>query len=198
MVACETAIRGACAKARSKITLWPARSSSLGLIFVCAPRKPMRSARVDSKVINTMLGLPAARAQTGEKLSRTSAPSRNPENFSRAHRNMNSVYLSAYSVSSVVQWIGYTNNDGCAVLHCGRLLLETRTRKLCLTLTLCAAATLLCACQRPAKWLGDQKLIILGIDGMDPQLLKRFMAEGQTPNFSPHAPKASVRMTTPN
>jgi predicted AlkP superfamily phosphohydrolase/phosphomutase len=109
---------------------------------------------------------------------------------------MNSVYLSAYSVSSVVQWIGYTNNDGCAVLHCGRLLLKTRTRKLCLTLTLCAAATLLFACQRPAKWHGDQKLIILGIDGMDPQLLKRFMAEGRMPNFSALAAKGSFRLLT--
>ena len=30
----------------------------------------------------------------------------------------------------------------------------------------------------------DQRLIILGIDGMDPQLLHRFMREGKMPNFA--------------
>lgn len=31
---------------------------------------------------------------------------------------------------------------------------------------------------------GDRRLIILGIDGMDPQLLHRFMREGKMPNFA--------------
>jgi predicted AlkP superfamily phosphohydrolase/phosphomutase len=35
-----------------------------------------------------------------------------------------------------------------------------------------------------AKSYGDQRLIILGIDGMDPQLLHRFMREGKMPNFA--------------
>ena len=38
-----------------------------------------------------------------------------------------------------------------------------------LSLLVCATAVLLLSCQ-PRKWHGDQKLIILGIDGMDPQL----------------------------
>ena len=46
------------------------------------------------------------------------------------------------------------------------------------------------------KWHGDQKLIILGIDGMDPQLLKKFMAEGRMPNFSALAQKGSFRLLT--
>jgi predicted AlkP superfamily phosphohydrolase/phosphomutase len=74
--------------------------------------------------------------------------------------------------------------------------LKTRTGKLCLALTLCTAATLLLSCQRPAQWHGDQKLIILGIDGMDPQLLTRFMAEGKMPNFSQLAAKGSFRLLT--
>jgi predicted AlkP superfamily phosphohydrolase/phosphomutase len=35
-----------------------------------------------------------------------------------------------------------------------------------------------------AKSYGDRRLIILGIDGMDPQLLHRFMREGKMPNFA--------------
>jgi len=40
-----------------------------------------------------------------------------------------------------------------------------------------------CRSARP-NWRGDQRLIILGIDGMDPQLLHRFIAEGKMPNFA--------------
>ena len=36
----------------------------------------------------------------------------------------------------------------------------------------------------PAHSRSDQRLIILGIDGMDPQLLHRFMREGKMPNFA--------------
>ena len=39
------------------------------------------------------------------------------------------------------------------------------------------------SCQRAGgEWHGDQKLIILGIDGMDPQLLERFIKDGKMPN----------------
>ncbi len=68
-------------------------------------------------------------------------------------------------------------------------------RKLVLSLLVCVAAALLISCQ-PRKWHGDQKLIILGIDGMDPQLLKKFMAEGKMPNFSALAQKGSFRLLT--
>jgi predicted AlkP superfamily phosphohydrolase/phosphomutase len=61
---------------------------------------------------------------------------------------------------------------------------------------LCIAVALSLSCQRPAKWRGDQKLIILGIDGMDPQLLKRFMAEGRMPNFSALSARGSFRLLT--
>ena len=49
---------------------------------------------------------------------------------------------------------------------------------------------------RQTKWQGDEKLIILGIDGMDPQLLRRFMSEGKMPNFSALAQKGSFRELT--
>jgi predicted AlkP superfamily phosphohydrolase/phosphomutase len=43
------------------------------------------------------------------------------------------------------------------------------------------------------EWPGQQKLIILGIDGMDPQLLRRFMSEGKMPNFARLAQEGSFR-----
>ena len=55
---------------------------------------------------------------------------------------------------------------------------------------LCLAFISLFSCQQ-RKWQGDQKVIVLGIDGMDPQLLRKFMAEGKMPNFSALAAKGS-------
>lgn len=45
-------------------------------------------------------------------------------------------------------------------------------------------ATLPSCRSAPAHSLSDQRLIILGIDGMDPQLLHQFMREGKMPNFA--------------
>jgi hypothetical protein len=70
-----------------------------------------------------------------------------------------------------------------------------RIRNLVLCLLVCATAALSLSCQS-RKWQGDQKLIILGIDGMDPQLLKRFIAEGKMPNFSALARTGSFRLLT--
>jgi predicted AlkP superfamily phosphohydrolase/phosphomutase len=48
-----------------------------------------------------------------------------------------------------------------------------------------AASALLPSCRSArANPDNDRRLIILGIDGMDPQLLHRFMREGRMPNFS--------------
>src|SRR6266403_774488 len=49
---------------------------------------------------------------------------------------------------------------------------------------LLASALSLLSCQRANRWRGHNKLIVLGIDGMDPQLLKRFIQEGKMPNFA--------------
>ena len=50
------------------------------------------------------------------------------------------------------------------------------------------------ACHRSqGRWQGQHKLIILGIDGMDPQLLRQFMREGKMPNFSKLAEQGSFR-----
>jgi len=70
-----------------------------------------------------------------------------------------------------------------------------RIQKLFLSLLVCAVAALLFSCQS-RKWQGDHKLIILGIDGMDPQLLRKYMAEGRMPNFASLAKKGSFRELT--
>src|SRR5689334_1088076 len=43
---------------------------------------------------------------------------------------------------------------------------------------------------------GDRRLIILGIDGMDPQLLHRFTREGKMPNFAKLAAQGDFRPLT--
>jgi predicted AlkP superfamily phosphohydrolase/phosphomutase len=59
---------------------------------------------------------------------------------------------------------------------------------------LCAGAALLVSFHRTSgPWQGEQKLIILGIDGMDPQLLTRFMQEGRMPNFAKLASQGSFK-----
>jgi predicted AlkP superfamily phosphohydrolase/phosphomutase len=64
-------------------------------------------------------------------------------------------------------------------------------------LLLFATTALLLSCQRAGgEWRGEQKLIILGIDGMDPQLLKQFMDEGKMPNFSKLVSQGSFRRLT--
>jgi predicted AlkP superfamily phosphohydrolase/phosphomutase len=56
---------------------------------------------------------------------------------------------------------------------------------------------LLSSCQRArGNWEGKHKLIILGVDGMDPDLLQRFMSEGKMPNFTRLAEEGSFRKLT--
>ena len=59
------------------------------------------------------------------------------------------------------------------------------------------ATLLLYSCERASgDWDGEHKLIILGIDGMDPQLLNKFMQEGKMPNFSRLVQKGSYHTLT--
>jgi predicted AlkP superfamily phosphohydrolase/phosphomutase len=51
------------------------------------------------------------------------------------------------------------------------------------------------SCQR-SRWSGHKKVIVLGIDGMDPQLLKRFIQEGRMPNFASLIQQGSFRELT--
>src|SRR6185503_2192813 len=70
MVACETVVIGAWAKALSKTVPWPASASSCGVRPRVEPRKPMRSARVVSRVTRTTFGRAAASAETVVSASR--------------------------------------------------------------------------------------------------------------------------------
>lgn len=55
---------------------------------------------------------------------------------------------------------------------------------LCLLLLVIGAAALPSCRSARGNSHSDRRLIILGIDGMDPQLLHRFMREGKMPNFA--------------
>ena len=59
-----------------------------------------------------------------------------------------------------------------------------------------AAATLVSCHSARSEWRGEQRLIILGIDGMDPQLLRQFMREGKMPNFAKLAAQGDFRELT--
>ena len=65
-------------------------------------------------------------------------------------------------------------------------------------LALCGAGlSLLVSCKHARGGaLQSRKLIILGIDGLDPDLLTKFMAEGKMPNFARLAERGSFRRLT--
>jgi len=62
---------------------------------------------------------------------------------------------------------------------------------------LSGSTAMLLSCQPArAEWHGEKRLIILGIDGMDPQLLQQFMREGKMPNFTKLAAQGDFRRLT--
>jgi predicted AlkP superfamily phosphohydrolase/phosphomutase len=61
---------------------------------------------------------------------------------------------------------------------------------------LLASIILLPACRNHGIGQSSHKLIILGIDGMDPQLLRQFMQAGKMPNFAKLAAQGSFRELT--
>jgi predicted AlkP superfamily phosphohydrolase/phosphomutase len=65
-------------------------------------------------------------------------------------------------------------------------------------LALCAAGLcLLLSCQHArGRAVASRKLIILGIDGLDPDLLTKFIADGKMPNFAKLAERGSFRRLT--
>jgi predicted AlkP superfamily phosphohydrolase/phosphomutase len=74
--------------------------------------------------------------------------------------------------------------------------LKKISRALSCSLLLIAAAMTPSCQSAPANSYRDQRLIILGIDGMDPQLLHRFMGEGKMPNFAKLEALGSFRPLT--
>jgi len=65
-------------------------------------------------------------------------------------------------------------------------------------LALCAAGLgLLLSCEHARGGaFAARKMIILGVDGLDPDLLTKFMAEGKMPNFARLAEQGSFRRLT--
>jgi predicted AlkP superfamily phosphohydrolase/phosphomutase len=74
--------------------------------------------------------------------------------------------------------------------------MRKRIWSVCL-LALCVAGSgWIVLSQRAHARDSEKKLIILGIDGMDPELLSKFMGEGSLPNFSHLAQEGSFRKLT--
>jgi len=64
-------------------------------------------------------------------------------------------------------------------------------------LVLCGACALfLVSCQRGLRAADSRKMIILGVDGLDPDLLTKFMSDGKMPNFARLAEQGSFRRLT--
>jgi predicted AlkP superfamily phosphohydrolase/phosphomutase len=59
-----------------------------------------------------------------------------------------------------------------------------------------AGALSLLSCQHAQRAANSRKVIILGVDGLDPDLLTRFMAEGKMPNFARLAEQGSFKRLT--
>jgi len=76
------------------------------------------------------------------------------------------------------------------------MLLKLNWARVCALLFCAVAVGLFLSCQRAGGSSGEKKLIILGIDGMDPDLLTKFMAEGKMPNFARLAQQGSFRRLT--
>ena len=76
---------------------------------------------------------------------------------------------------------------------------KTRSKALliCGLFLLAAVALLTLSCNRARAAGGnDARMIVLGIDGMDPQLLDQFMQQGKMPNFARLAAEGSYRKLT--
>jgi predicted AlkP superfamily phosphohydrolase/phosphomutase len=66
----------------------------------------------------------------------------------------------------------------------------------CAAVVVAAAVTILSCGYMRTQWQGNHRLIVLGIDGMDPQLLRQFMSEGKMPNFAKLAAEGDFRNLT--
>src|SRR5450755_758537 len=74
---------------------------------------------------------------------------------------------------------------------------KKRVAMACIAILCAVSATFLIACQHAkAGAAASRKVIILGVDGLDPDLLTKFMAEGKMPNFARLAAQGSFRRLT--
>src|SRR5258705_13197055 len=74
---------------------------------------------------------------------------------------------------------------------------KTKWGRVCALLLCALIPALFLSCQRAQGGSSNgKKLIILGIDGLDPDLLTKFMAEGKMPNFARLAQQGSFRRLT--
>ena len=155
-------------------------------------RKPMRSARVESRVMRTMFGLPAApRGKRGHDNEKRKQKCRNNPPEHTVKSTAQARELDARGRVARAATRACLTSTIMEARITAYLALSTNPEPWPRPAGVRRRPGLLLSCQ-PRKWHGDQKLIILGIDGMDPQLLKQFMAEGKMPNFSALAAEGIV------
>jgi predicted AlkP superfamily phosphohydrolase/phosphomutase len=78
-----------------------------------------------------------------------------------------------------------------------RLANRKHTKLVCLLVLALAGMVWLVACRMArARSTTSRKMIILGVDGLDPDLLTKFMADGKMPNFAHLAAEGSFRRLT--
>src|SRR3954469_6851502 len=153
--------------------------SRLGVRLACAPRKPMRSGRVEPNVIRIMLGFAAA----GESTGKTTKIRMMGKKHGPRRRSMDRS-LQRSEIGSQMEEVSQRGTLK-KILWAVSLVLSV------------AGAALLPSCRSArANSSNSRKMIILGIDGMDPDLLTRFMAEGKMPNFAKLAQQGSFRRLT--
>ncbi|MGB9492481.1 MAG: alkaline phosphatase family protein [Terriglobales bacterium] len=74
--------------------------------------------------------------------------------------------------------------------------IEKQLKLVCIVVLCVAGALSLLSCQRAQRAANSRKVIILGVDGLDPDLLAKFIAEGKMPNFARLAEQGSFRRLT--
>jgi predicted AlkP superfamily phosphohydrolase/phosphomutase len=82
-------------------------------------------------------------------------------------------------------------------LAVSKLRKKTNWGRVCALVCCALTPVLFLSCQRARGGAANgKKMIILGIDGMDPDLLTKFMAEGKMPNFARLSQQGSFRRLT--
>ena len=66
----------------------------------------------------------------------------------------------------------------------------------CLLVVCAAGLVSFISCQRAHGAANARKMIVIGVDGLDPDLLTKFMADGKMPNFARLAQQGSFKRLT--
>ena len=109
--------------------------------------------------------------------------------------------LAAFIGNSCAHWLSLAGSRRIfakrRLAPCGVREPVNRRKWLASFLLLSASGFMNASCVRPKVEAGGHKVIVLGIDGLDPQLLHRYMQDGRMPNFSGWNTKAASASCKP-